>query len=224
MDEDQPPQDSHAATGDGMESAGTPYLHEDRRRRHRRRGRRRLRQVRLRPDHRRAGADHGGRRQRHQRLGRNVVAVEMGGRRRGRSIQPHHAGQGAGSGQDDPRGQDLQDRPHLRGGNAAVRSARLRSPHPRRTDRRPLRQQQDGLQRRVPVRRDRPDRHPVRRPRPYRRPDRQGRRPQRHPLLQRRHHGPDGQRLRPEETGRREAETAVHQRRIWSISPPSRDA
>jgi hypothetical protein len=42
-----------------------------------------------------------------------MVAVEMGRRRRGRLLEPHHARKGARRGEMDPRRQGLQDRPHL---------------------------------------------------------------------------------------------------------------
>ena len=113
---------------------GPPELPEDRKpARRRRRGRRRnARQVRPRAGHAGASADR-------RRGAGEMVAVEMGRHRRGRRLEPHHARQGARCGQMDPRRQDLQDRPHLRAGHAAVRRARLHAAHSRRPDRRPVR-------------------------------------------------------------------------------------
>ena len=92
----------------------------------------------------------------------------MGRHRRGRRLEPHHVRQGARCGQMDPRRQDLQDRPHLRAGHAAVRRARLHATHSGRPDRRRVRPEQARLSRRISLDRDRPGRHPVRRPRPHR--------------------------------------------------------
>jgi kynurenine formamidase len=67
-----------------------------------------------------------------------MVAVKMGRGRRVRRIQPHHTGKSPRCGEVDQGRQDLQNRPGLRVGHAAVRRAHIRIAHSRQSDRRPF--------------------------------------------------------------------------------------
>ena len=174
------------------------------------------RQVRPRPDQRRAGADAGstGSRRPPWWPSKWGAADEAGS---SNQITPAKVLDAAKWIQ---RRQDLQDRPHLRAGHAAVRRARLLAAYPGQADRRPVRHEQARLPRRVPRHRDRPGRDAVRRPRPHRlQLGKDGDMTEMrfyNGLTERR----DRRRLRPEEARHREAEAALHPRRIWSTSRP----
>ncbi len=140
------------------------------------------------------------------------------------ALQLDHAGEGAGGGQAHQDREDLRARPHVRGGHAALRLPGLRAPHPRHADRRPVRQEQARLPRRVRRHRDRPGRDAVRRARPHRLHRGQGRRHDRDALLQRLHRGGDGERLRPPEARHREDASRSSRAGSWSTSRASRGA
>ena len=145
-------------------------------------------------------------------LDRSVVAVPMGCRRSGRSVELDYAGEGARRGEVDSRREDLPAWPRVRGGDAAVWHAQLLADDSGGADRRAVRGQQAGLPRRVRDRADRPGRHAVRRLRAHRHPAGQRRRPHRNALLQRVQRTGDRVLRRPAEAGHRAHQAAGHAR------------
>ena len=141
-----------------------------------------------------------------------VAAPQMGQGRHGRRLELDDARQGPRRRQVDQGRQDLSHRARLR-----VRRCRSSASAPSPCASRaapPVGRSAPTahLQRRIPVHRDRPDRHAVRWPRPHRHPDGQGRRQERDALLQRRHRAGDGRCLRHEEERHRARQAVLHPR------------